>query len=524
MTVVPNPVLRGFHPDPSIIQVDGVFYVATSTFEWFPGVRIYASTDLVNWSLAAAPLDRTSQLNLWGCPDSGGIWAPCLTHDGSVFYLIYTVSLTIKLQKNTHNYVVTAPRIEGPWSEPAYVNSFGFDPSFFHDEDGRKWVTTVNTDFRKNRNRFGSIVLQEYDPVQKCSMGPVTSIFSGSSIGSTEGPHLYRIHGWYYLITAEGGTGFGHAATVARSRDIKGPYEIMPNNPLLTSNPDSPLQRAGHADICQTPQGDWVLVHLCGRPRHDRTMLGRETAMQNIVFDHEGWPRLSGGGIYARDTFTSPYDAVLPSLTDKTYSFDPAVPLDSDFQSLRIPLGEDMLSLKARPGFLRLYGHEGLLSPFRQALVGRRLQAFCAGWEATVDYEPDHYKHMAGIAAYYNTSTYYYLCVTHEESLGRVVKLYVCDGGAYDEPYAPVLVPSGKPIRLKLEIQGDSISFAYAVEDSPYQCYGEEMDATLLSDEHVHEASGMSAFTGTFFVLCCQDMTGGGYPADFSGVHYYEKE
>src|SRR5690606_34497577 len=228
-----NPILPGFHPDPSILRVEDDYYIAVSTFEWYPGVQIYHSKDLINWRLIGQPLTRSSQLNLIGNIDSGGVWAPCLSYSDGLFYLVYTdVKTRIGAFKDCHNYLVTSESIEGPWSEPIYLNSSGFDPSFFHDDDGRKWLVNMIWDFRKGHNSFAGIALQEYSPEEKKLVGPIRNIFTGSELGFTEAPHLYKRNGYYYLMTAEGGTWYTHAVTVARAKSLFGPYEIDPTNPI----------------------------------------------------------------------------------------------------------------------------------------------------------------------------------------------------------------------------------------------------------------------------------------------------
>jgi len=250
MKTIQNPILPGFHPDPSICRVEDDYYIATSTFEWFPGVRIHQSRDLINWQFIGYVLSRESQLNMIGNQDSGGIWAPCLTFDNGIFYCIFTdAKAYCSPYDDVHNYLVTADSIEGPWSEPIYLNSSGFDPSLFHDDDGRKWLVNMVWDHRTGKNPFGGILLQEYSAKNEKLVGPITNIFKGSELGLTEAPHFYKKDGWYYLVTAEGGTSWDHAVTVARSKKIEGPYEIHPDNPILTSRYDTtlPLQRAGHA-------------------------------------------------------------------------------------------------------------------------------------------------------------------------------------------------------------------------------------------------------------------------------------
>ena len=172
---IDNPVLKGFNPDPCILRVEDDDYIATSTFEWFPGVQVHHSKDLVNWRLLTRALERPSQLDLLGNADSGGVWAPALSYHDGVFHLIFTDVKTWGTQhrfKDTHNYLVTAPDITGPWSEPIYLNSSGFDPSLFHDDDGRKWFVNMLHDHRKGRTQFAGIVLQEYCPNQKKARRP----------------------------------------------------------------------------------------------------------------------------------------------------------------------------------------------------------------------------------------------------------------------------------------------------------------------------------------------------------------
>jgi xylan 1,4-beta-xylosidase len=213
------------------------YYIATSTFEWFPGVRIHHSRDLVHWSHRTYALTRASQVDLRGNPRSGGVWAPCLSFDGTHFWLVYTdVKSWGRGFLDARNYVVTAPSIDGPWSDPAPLNASGFDPSLFHDTDGRKWLANMLWDHRRDgRDAFGGIVLQEFDPWRRELVGRPRRIFVGSHLGITEGPHLYRRGPYYYLMVAEGGTGWDHCVTLARAVAIEGPYEVDPDAPLLTS-------------------------------------------------------------------------------------------------------------------------------------------------------------------------------------------------------------------------------------------------------------------------------------------------
>ena len=301
--LIHNPILRGFNPDPSIIRVGDDYYIATSTFEWYPGVQIHHSRDLIHWRLLSRPLNRPSQLNMLGDPDSCGVWAPCLTYSDGLFYLIYTdvkrygrttqSGTSGASLRDMYNYLVTCETIDGEWSDPTFLNCSGFDPSLFHDDDGRKYLVNMLWDYRPGQNRFAGIQLQEYSHAEKKLIGPRDVIFKGTPIGLTEGPHLYKRDGYYFLLTAEGGTSWGHAVTLARSTSLRGPYELHPDTYILTSRnrPDAELQKAGHADFVETQNGDTYLVHLCGRPLRNRgrCTLGRETAIQKMKWAEDGW-------------------------------------------------------------------------------------------------------------------------------------------------------------------------------------------------------------------------------------------
>ncbi|MEO8367948.1 MAG: glycoside hydrolase family 43 protein [Candidatus Solibacter sp.] len=535
--MIRNPILPGFNPDPSIVRVGDDYYIATSTFEWYPGVQIHHSRDLIHWRLLTRPLTRASQLNMLGDPDSCGVWAPCLTHADGLFYLIYTdvkrygrttqggaagASL-----RDTHNYLVTSARIDGEWSDPVYLNSSGFDPSLFHDEDNRKYLSNMLWDHRPGRNRFAGIALQEYSAAEHRLVGDVHLIFDGTSIGLTEGPHLYRRGGYYYLLTAEGGTGWGHAITMARSRDLLGPYELHPEGYVLTSRdrPDIELQRAGHADLVETQGGETYMVHLCGRPLRNRgrCTLGRETAIQRMEWSADGWLRTADGGGVPRVEVPAPAlpPHVFPAAPVREEFDAAALPLD--FQWLRSPWPDELFSLTARPGHLRLYGRESLGSLFRQALVARRQQAHCFTATTSIDFEPDRFQQMAGLICYYNSSKFHYLYVSHDADLGKHLRVMSClpDQLQSDAFSAPIEIPAGLPVHLRVEVDEERLYFGFRVEGQEWRWLPGHFDASILSDEAA--APGSPNFTGAFVGVCCQDTSGVQRHADFDYFEYQER-
>jgi xylan 1,4-beta-xylosidase len=522
-TMIRNPVLPGFHPDPSICRAGEEFYIATSTFEWFPGVEIHHSRDLVHWRLITRPLTRVSQLDMRGNPDSGGIWAPCLTHANGRFWLVYTDVKNLGGPfKDTPNYLVTAERIEGPWSEPVFLNAGGFDPSLFHDDDGRTWLVNMVWDHRPGANRFGGILLQQYDVDRRQLVGPIRNIFRGSPLGVTEGPHLYKKDGWYYLMTAEGGTGYEHAVTLARSKDIAGPFEVQPDNPVLTAHghPDAPLQKAGHGSLVDTPSGEWYMAHLCSRPitEHRRCPLGRETALQKVRWSDEGWLTLDAGDPVPPQRTPAPNLPPAPHPPARSrVDFDTG-PLDGSFQSLREPMTDDWVSMADRPGWLRLIGRHSLGSTHRQSLIARRIQAFRIEASTWMDAAPESFQQMAGLVAYYNTRNWAYLHVTADEQIGRCLRMGVCDNGRYDEPVDPIRLPASGPVGLRLMTAYETGRFSWSAGGDRWEDLPETFDVSKLSDDYV---AGWG-FTGAFVGLCCQDLTGRHMSADFDWFEYRE--
>ncbi len=536
-TRIRNPILPGFNPDPSIVRVGVDYYVATSTFEWFPGVQIHHSRDLVHWRLVSRPLSRASQLDMRGDPDSCGVWAPCLTYADGLFHLVYT---DVKRYGRTsqpgtagaslrdfHNFLVTSPRIDGDWSDPVALNSSGFDPSLFHDDDGKKYLLNMLWDHRPGKNRFAGIVIQEYSPSAQALIGERHMVFTGTAIGFTEAPHLYKRDGYYHLIVAEGGTGWGHAVTMARSRALMGPYELHPDVHVLTARdrPDAPLQRAGHADLVETPSGETWMVYLCGRPLRNRgrCTLGRETAIQRMVWGEDGWLRTGAGDRLPEIEPVAPDLPACPFPAGQTrHTFDePSLPIE--FQWLRTPWPDDLFSLTARPGYLRLYGRETIGSQFRQALVARRQVSHHFSAVTVVDFEPAHYQQAAGLVCYYNSAKFHYLYVSHDEAIGRHVRVMSTapDLVQPDAFTAPIPIASGVPVHLRVEVDEERMQFAWRLEGEAWQWLPQVFDASTLSDEAT--APGHPNFTGAFVGMCCQDMAGTAMPADFESFEYHDR-
>ena len=521
--MITNPILRGFNPDPSICRVGDIYYIATSTFEWFPGVQVFRSTDLNDWTLVARPLNRADLLDMRGVPDSCGVWAPCLSYADGKFWLAYTNAKRFDGDfKDTPNYLTWCETVDGDWAEPVYLNSSGFDPSLFHDEDGRKWLVNMVWDHRPDRTYFYGIMLQEYSVDEARLVGSRTHIFPGSKLGCTEGPHLYKRNGYYYLMTAEGGTGYHHAVTLARSRNLEGPYEIDPAGSFITAKdaPGAPLQRCGHGSYVETPDGEHLVAHLCSRPIGDRrrSPLGRESALRRVVWSEDGWLRLESGEASA------PLDPNYAE--DQRYTFDTGE-LHSDFQWLRTPDPGEVFDLSARPGSLRLMGRESLGSLFNQALLARRQTTFIYTAETCVEFLPEDFQQMAGLVCYYNGHKYHYLYLSYDPLVGRHLGIMSCEGdlslhGKYPIQDSLVTIPGDKAVYLKAEVNFEELQFFWSLDGAGWTPIGPKLDAGVLSDE-AGKGEGAN-FTGAFVGMCCQDLTGRQLPADFAYFHYVGRD
>lgn len=525
MTMIQNPILKGFCPDPSIVRAGDDYYIAVSTFEWWPGVKLFHSKDLQNWTQIGAALTRKSQLDMIGDPTSGGVWAPCLSYDNGRFYLVFT---DVKTKKgrfyNTHNYLVWTDDIRGEWSEPVYLNSIGFDPSLFHDNDGKKYLINMV-------NGFKGVLVQEIDPQTWELIGEWKKIYAGSGIGCTEGPHMYHIGEWYYLLTAEGGTGYDHCVTVARSRSVWGPFETDPHNPLLTSERgrDDALQKCGHGDLVQTQSGEWYLAHLCARPKNgdDLCVLGRETAIQKLELDADGWFRLKCGGRYAKNQTESP-EEIVPGNAEVVPALDRFVPENltengwnrwqNGYCSTRRPLGSDA-SLTARSGYLRLIGRESLNSLHRVTLAAKRQTALCMEACTRMEFHPEYEEQLAGLAYMYDAMNFYLFGKTVDAEGNPVLVLLKSDGGVITDETEPIRLETDDAVtfRARTGQDGAKVTFSYR-QNGVWNTVKEDCTTEILTDEHCR------GFTGAHFGMYVHDMTGLALHADFEWFYLGEPQ
>jgi xylan 1,4-beta-xylosidase len=479
-----NPILQGFYPDPSICRVGEDYYLVTSTFEYFPGLPIFHSRDLVNWRQIGHVLDRPSQLNLDGIMPSRGLWAPTIRYHEGTFYVINTL---VDNEKECHNFIVTASDPAGPWSEPYWLDGApGIDPSLLFDDDGRVWYTgnrapLEGEEFLLHRE----IWLQELDLATMQLKGEKHSLWAGAlhRARAPEAPHLYKIDGMYYLMIAEGGTGHTHAVTIARSETVTGPYEGNPRNPILTHRHlgrDYPIVNVGHADIVETQNGEWWMVMLASRPYGGYYRnLGRETFMAPVRWE-EGWPIVSPG--IGRVEFVHP----APDLPEQHWPTCPACDhfdtdtLDYRWNFLRTPRG-DFWSLSERPDYLRLRLRPQMISKWENpSFIGRRQQHLSFEARTVMEFAPQSADEVAGLVLLQNSDFQYRFVYTLAggETVIRLVKRSQGEEEVLAE--RPV---SAERLYLKVEAIGQDYSFYYATAAEAWEPLLENADGRILSTD-----------------------------------------
>lgn len=519
-----NPILPGFHPDASAVQVGNDYYIATSTFEWWPGIDIYHSRDLVHWEWVAVPVDRPEMVpsGLPGNYNSGSLWAPHLSYAEGKFWLVYTDVKSSTAFKDTLNYVITAPAVTGPWSSPFFVTASGFDPSLFHDQNGRHYFLNMLFDWRLENPGFAGTVIQEFDTKSMRLIGERKHFYKGTDWGVCEGPQILQKDGWYYLLCAAGGTGYHHAATVARARSLDGPWEESPFHPLLTAWDDetNPLQKSGHASFLEK-DGQWYITHICARPLTVRghCTLGRETALQAIDW-LDGWPHLANGTHWPDITV----DSLPQGDIDHSEYIAFNCPLPPSLKTLRGPLQEDVdYSLTARPGWLRLYGGQSLSSHHKQILLARRWQSFCFTAETNIDFLPENFQQTAGLVLFYDTCNWIYAYITwDEERCARILRILRCDFKDFSYGSEAVVLPDS-PVCIRAAVDHADARFYWETGSGDWQPLGGIQPADHLSDDYIERRRGRCAFSGAMVGICAQDMDAHRSFADFAYLDYWER-
>ena len=510
-----NPIIAGFYPDPTMIRAGNDFYAAMSSFAYFPGVPLFHSKDLVNWTQIGSILDRPSQLNVDSAGVSRGIFAPSLSYHDGTFYMITT------LIDRGGNFYVTARNPAGPWSDPVWLSEIdGIDPSFFFDDDGKAYIINngppVGTPLYDGHR---AIWMQEYDFGTRKLVGPRSVIVNGGVDLSKkpiwiEAPHIFKRDGTYYLICAEGGTADQHSEVVFRSESVHGPYVPYAGNPILTQRHldgarPFPVETTGHADFVETPNGEWWAVFLGTRNyAKDRWNTGRETFLLPVKWV-DGWPVILTGRetvpyVHARPNLPlQPKPAVLHSGNFTVRDDFNGTALAPYWNVLRTPR-ERWYDLASPPGSLTIRARsEDLSGRGQPSFVARRQQHGTATASTAMRYAPARPGDRAGIVAFHNESHYYFLGVVHDGG-GPVVQVRRRSwrGGAAGDSVvasAPVALSSNAPLYLQIRARNNRYDFSYAIKPNAWTTLladaDGEMLSTIVAGGFVGTMFGMYAYT-----------------------------
>lgn len=504
-----NPILRGFFPDPSIVRVGDDYYMVNSTFEYFPAIVISHSRDLIHWEIIGHGVTRNDYLDFFGLEDSHGMWAPDISYHDGVFYIMATLRLNGGADEAgskviRRQMVIRSDKPEGPYSKPVFIEVGGIDPSHFVDDDGSHYMLVNSAARLVKLNTDCTAAVAE----------PVT-IWAGTGARCPEGPHLLKHKGYYYIILAEGGTGYGHRVSVARSRELYGPYESSPHNPVLTqTDPQARIQRAGHGKLVQTPEGDWWMVYLCGRPNEGNfTTLGRETSLDPVTWTTDGW-------FVVNDGHGPSNIQIAPRLAEFKYNpryfddFDQSR-LDLNWQFVRNP-DHDTWSLTKRSGYLRLYtGNAPLGSIYARNVLVRREQHFQYQAVTKLEFSPCCNGEEAGLTCYYNSHCFIKLSVIYDNGLKiRLIEnrndSFTCLGEVENV--------HENTLFLKTVVDKQRRKFYYSCDNQSWHGIGMVIDASFLCDEGVQLGKH---HTGTMVGLYATNAgTGARIAADFDWFDY----
>ena len=499
--VFKNPILAGGYPDPSICKVGDTFYLVNSSFEYFPGLPIHKSTDLINWELIGHGLHRESQasstVNLVDVQSNGGIHAPTIRYNKGVYYIIST-NVYYDAEKNKAdmvNFIITANNPAGPWSDPIHIEGApGIDPDLFFDDNGRVWYVGNQAPENPSFDGEGEIWLQELDLNEYSLIGERHLLWRGACGGVwAEGPHMYKKDGKYYLIIAEGGTSFNHAVMVAMSENIEGPYISNPRNPILTSRHlsyDNWVNSTGHGDIVELDDGRYYMVILGIRNEINRgSNMGRETFIAPLSWEREPfewkenkdlWPVVSPiSGKVEKEN-----DVIFTNSTQiNSYNFRDdfnSKTLGLKWNFRRLPL-ENIYSLDKREGFLRIFSNQNIIKErHRAALMGFKQNQTNFEYFTSMNFNPENNKSEAGISIFQKDDNYLNFTVVKKDG-NFFIKVNAYNNNKLilkDEQ----LIPDYKgKIKLKISSKEGEYKLFYSTRGFRYRLFDKLKNDILLS-------------------------------------------
>lgn len=509
-----NPVLPGFYPDPSVIRVGEDYYMVNSTFEYFPGVPIFHSKNLIQWEQIGNVLTRESQVNLRSRKSSEGIFAPVLRHHAGVFYMITTDVQGIG------NFYVTTNDPTGPWSDPIKIPYGNIDPSLFFDDDGKVYVSA--------QSGFGEtshVIQYEIDIATGKALTEPVVVWKGDEGPWVEGPHLYKINGLYYMLTASGGTGPQHREIIGRSVNPYGPFEML-SHPILTHNglKDHPIQYLGHVELINDAAGNWWAMFLGVRLLNNRgSVLGRETFLAPVQWNDDGWPMIDNNEGTVALTMEVNVDVAIVDVTDTVVAPSAAIVSRTEFgtQGLglewfytRVRPTAEAMSLTEREGCLTLKGNSSTIRDGGSTVfICRRQQHHSMRVETELTFDANQAGEAAGIAARLSDETYYALGVSQLDG-HKGILLSISKKGVASQSFTALTDRKGS-LRLAIHSDQEAYEFLYAENGGHWISLGTQSASDLAPDSE-------GAFTGV-----CVGMFAAGTTENDSApayFHYFEYE
>lgn len=526
MKMIQNPVIAGMAPDPSILRVGEDYYLATSTFHWLPGIPIYHSRDLANWELITYAL-QGDEVDLRGTNTPAGIWAPHLSYDEqeNKFWLVFCHMKNMAGREfNAESYAMSADNIEGPWTKPCFLTAIGFDPSLYH-ENGKHYLTVLEWETRTGYQAPGHLVLAEVDLEKGCLKGKWHRLTTGfTTRGCVEAPQIYKHGNYYYLLAASGGTGYAHGVEMGRATDIFGPYEPNPTRePILTSsprhlfslgdpdaghfemyNPHSLMQKAGHGSLVATPDGEYYIAHLMSRPLPGTTLnpLGRETSLQKMRWNEDGWLEMADGSNFAKMETEAP--KIAADSVQKQHAGDMYDDFANGNYSLRFMTPyhqQDVSWVSVQKNKLQIQGRDSLFSQNTPSILAMRATAFDYIVQTKLAFHANHYSETAGLGLYYDANNWLYLHLgLNDKEDHPVLSILQAKGGqrlSFDND--TILIPD-QPLELRIHYDyGQATMFYRLQENDAWQQIATPIDVSYLSDEGVNGEKGeIGGFTGLF--------------------------
>ena len=511
-----NPILAGFFPDPSICRVGDDYYLVNSTFSYFPGIPVFHSKDLVNWKLKGHVITRAEQMDFTGKGVSRSIFAPTIRYHEGLFYV------TCTMIDGRGNFVVTAKDPAGPWSNPYWLPINGIDPSLFFDEDGQAYITynSIPPNDKSLYNGHRTIRINKFDHKEMKVVGENTILVNGGTDITKnpswiEGPHIVKKNGFYYLISAQGGTGADHSVVAFRSKNIMGPFVPYENNPILNQKnveaQKHPITSTGHADLVELPNGQWYSIFLGTRPYEaDYFNTGRETFLTPVTWKDD-WPILNPGV----DLVQYKYPLPLPEKKDKSNNakYSGNFSYTEDFTSSKLPadwmflrtVKENWYSLSKKKGMIALtLRPETAAGKSNPSFIARRQQHTNYEAVTSITFSPKNENEKAGLLTFMNEDHFYLLCKSKENDKD-VIQLYQSPKNGSDSNSMILLssqalnVSTSTPIQFKVVVNGANYSFYYSTNNKDWKLVKDNVDGKFLSTK---EAGGFAAnFVGSTIAL-----------------------